>query len=79
MNDNDRLNIVRGPSALTARPPNAARVACSLGSGRRCAPPNPRSSGTARAARSCPLDVVETLRVSPPSRGAAQLAPRYVS
>lgn len=42
----------------------------------RGAPSNSRSSGTARGARLRPYDVVETLRVSPSSRGAAQLAPR---
>ncbi len=56
-------------------PTNAARVNLTP-VGRRGAPSNSRSSGTARVARLRPGDVVETLRVSPPSRGAAQLAPR---
>ena len=76
MNDNDKLNRVRGPSALNARPANGTRIALP-GVVRRGAPSNPRSSSAARAARSCPCDVVETLRVSSPSRGAAQLASRW--
>ena len=76
MNDNDLFEVVRGPSALTARPPNGARVARSLGSGRRCAPPNPRSSRH-RAARGCrPLGRRAKLRFVLRPRGAAQLALR---
>jgi hypothetical protein len=32
MNDSDSVNVVRGQEALTARRPNGARVARSLGS-----------------------------------------------
>jgi hypothetical protein len=64
MNDNDRLDAVRGQSALTARPTNAARVARSL-----------KLSGAARGCR--PLVKVERLCLSPFTRGAAQLAPRW--
>jgi len=75
MNDNDEFKKVPEASALTALPPNGARVNATR-VGRRGAPSNSRSSGTARVARLRPGDVVETLRVSPPSGGAAQLAPR---
>lgn len=77
MNDNDTVETVRGPSALTARPSNGARVVTHFGSGRRCAPPNPRSSRHRAARGYRPLVIVGKLRLPPITRGAAQLAPRY--
>jgi len=43
MNDNDSFDMLRTPAALTALPPNAARVGVTR-VGRRGAPHNPRSS-----------------------------------
>jgi len=61
MNDNDHCEAVPGVSALPARPANAARVGVTQVV-RRCAPSNSRSSGTARAARLRPYEVVASLQ-----------------
>jgi hypothetical protein len=80
MNDSDSVNVVRGQEALTARRPNGARVARSLGSAGAARRPTLVRADTARCARGCrPLVRREKLRFSLRPRGAAQLAPRWAS
>ena len=77
MNDNDTFKGVPGAPALSARPPNGARVARSLGSVGAARRPTLVRADTASKARGCrPLVISDTLRVSFITRGAAQLAPR---
>ena len=66
----------RNRDGARCAPTNGARVV-SRRIVRRCAPSNSRSSGTAALRlRLRPYDLVERLRLSPSSRGAAQLALR---
>lgn len=78
MNDNSCMEVVRGQSALPARPPNGARVAGSLvvGSALRAAQQLVRAV-TARCARGGrPLGRRAKQSFALRPRGAAQLAPR---